>query len=40
MEYMKQTENNSVQFTLTDIPYCEVNRKDNGLRSLDKGKCG
>lgn len=38
MQYMKQMENNSVQFTLTDIPYCEVNRKDNGLRSLDKGK--
>ena len=23
--------------TLTDIPYNEVNRKDNGLRKLDKG---
>lgn len=27
---------NSVDFTLTDIPYAEVNRKDNGLRKLDK----
>lgn len=23
---------------LTDIPYEEVNRKDNGLRNLNKGK--
>ena len=38
MLYMKQMRDNSVDFTLTDIPYCEVNRKDNGLRSLDKGK--
>lgn len=27
----------SVDFTLTDIPYNAVNRKDNGLRKLDKG---
>lgn len=26
----------SVDFTLTDIPYGEVNRSSNGLRSLDK----
>ena len=26
----------SVDFTLTDIPYNEVNRSDNGLRKLDK----
>lgn len=38
MLYMKQMRDNSVDFTLTDIPYCAVNRKDNGLRSLDKGK--
>lgn len=29
---------NSVDFTLTDIPYNEVNRKDNGLRNLNKGQ--
>lgn len=28
---------NSVQLTLTDIPYDEVNRADNGLRTLSKG---
>jgi DNA modification methylase len=28
--------NNSVDVTLTDIPYGEINRKDNGLRNLDK----
>lgn len=26
----------SVDFTLTDIPYNEVNRSDNGLRKLNK----
>lgn len=30
--------NNSVDFTLTDIPYNAVNRASNGLRNLDKGK--
>ncbi len=34
---MKDFEKNSVNLTLTDIPYGEVNRKDNGLRGLDKG---
>ena len=29
---------NSVDLTVTDIPYSEVNRKSNGLRNLDKGK--
>lgn len=29
---------NSVNFTLTDIPYDAVNRASNGLRELDKGK--
>lgn len=29
---------NSVNFTLTDIPYDAVNRTSNGLRELDKGK--
>lgn len=28
----------SINLTLTDIPYGEVNRKSNGLRNLDKGK--
>ena len=27
----------SIDMVLTDIPYGEVNRKDNGLRNLDKG---
>lgn len=27
----------SVELVVTDIPYAEVNRKSNGLRSLDKG---
>ena len=38
MEYMKTLPNNSVDFTLTDIPYGEVSRKTNGLsqmKSLD-----
>ena len=38
MEYMKTLPNNSVDFTLTDIPYGEVSRKPNGLsqmKSLD-----
>lgn len=34
---MKQMEDNSVDFTLTDIPYNVVNRQSNGLRNLDKG---
>ena len=38
IEYMKKMEGGQVKFTLTDIPYDGVNRKDNGLRSLDKGK--
>lgn len=28
--------NDSVDVTLTDIPYGEINRKDNGLRNLNK----
>ena len=27
----------SIDLTLTDIPYGSVNRKDNGLRNLNKG---
>ena len=38
MEYMKTMEDMSVDFTFTDIPYGEVNRKSNGLRTLDFGK--
>lgn len=42
IEYMKSLPNNSVDLTLTDIPYDEVNRDDAGLwvargASLDKG---
>lgn len=33
---MKLLKNNSVDFTLTDIPYAEANRTSNGLRNLDK----
>lgn len=36
IEGMKKMKNNSVHFTLTDIPYDAVNRKSNGLRDLDK----
>ncbi len=38
ISFMKQMKNNSVDFTLTDIPYNAVNRASNGLRNLDKGK--
>lgn len=38
MDFMPNLENNSVNLTLTDIPYNSVNRKSNGLRNLDKGK--
>lgn len=31
-------QDNSIGFTLTDIPYDAVNRSSNGLRELDKGK--
>ena len=33
---MELMSSNSVDLTLTDIPYNEVNRKSNGLRELDK----
>lgn len=33
---MKELPDNSVDFTLTDIPYGEVNRNSNGLRDLNK----
>lgn len=38
MEVMLDMKDSSVDYTLTDIPYDVVTRKDNGLRSLDKGK--
>lgn len=38
MDYMKNMDSVSVDFTLTDIPYNVVNRKSNGLRNLDKSK--
>ena len=37
MNILPLMENDSVQLTLTDIPYGEVNRDDNGLRTLSKG---
>lgn len=33
---MKLLEDNSVDMTLTDIPYGAVNRQSNGLRNLNK----
>ena len=33
---LKKMEENSVDLTLTDIPYGAVNRKSNGLRNLNK----
>ena len=36
MNIMKTMSDNSIDFTLTDIPYDEVSRKSNGLRKLDK----
>lgn len=38
IELMKSLEDNSVDFTLTDIPYNEVHHQSNGLKVLDKGK--
>lgn len=34
MEYMKNIPNNTIDFTLTDIPYNEVQRETNGLSNL------
>ena len=34
MKYMRQMKNNSVDFTLTDIPYDKVQRKTNGLSNM------
>ena len=36
MKLMNNIPNESIDLVLTDIPYNEVNRKDNGLRKLDK----
>ncbi len=38
MKLMKNFPKNSVNLTLTDIPYGVVNRDSNGLRNLDKNK--
>ena len=38
MPILREMENNSIDLTVTDIPYGEVNRKSNGLRNLDKGE--
>ena len=37
MELLKKVKDNSIRLLLTDIPYDDINRKDNGLRKLDKG---
>lgn len=37
MNIMQNMPEDSVNLTLTDIPYGEVNRADNGLRTLSKG---
>ena len=36
LEVMKKIPNKSVDLTLTDIPYDEINRESNGLRQLNK----
>lgn len=36
IDYMAKMKNESVDFTITDIPYNAVNRQSNGLRNLDK----
>lgn len=36
MDYMKTMSDGGVNLTITDIPYGEVNRDSNGLRTLDK----
>lgn len=38
LELLEKYEDNYIDFTLTDIPYDAANRKDNGLRNLDKDK--
>lgn len=37
MELLPLVGGGTIDFTLTDIPYNEVNRNSNGLRKLDKG---
>ena len=37
MKIMRELGRGSIDLTLTDIPYGSVNRKDNGLRNLNKG---
>lgn len=37
MDFLPTIADNSVDITVTDIPYGEVNRKSSGLRNLDKG---
>lgn len=36
MSNLQDLENDIINLTLTDIPYGEVNRNSNGLRTLDK----
>ena len=35
--FMRKLSDNFVDFTLTDIPYDEVNRSSNGIRNFNKG---
>lgn len=38
MKLLPKIKDNGIRLLLTDIPYGVVNRNDNGLRNLDKGK--
>ena len=38
LDILKTYKDDYIDFTLTDIPYDVVNRKDNGLRNLNKDK--
>lgn len=38
MEFMKTLDKDSVDLTITDIPYNGCSKESNGLRTLDKGK--
>ena len=37
MDILPKMPDSSVDFTITDIPYGEVNRPDSGLRNITKG---
>lgn len=38
LKVMKEMTTDSINLTLTDIPYDFCSKKDNGLRTIDKGK--